>query len=175
MKVGSSILDAYLAIPSIELWNDEIITSTLRQIEFCHESGYFVDDTVAAVLLDKQQAVLDHIQLQAEQGAKFHYGGAPLPKDQREVDDYQLYYNEVVIGDHTVLLRLDDQYSCHISHNVINDLYTSNNHFAKESWDVMKTLVSRSTLISSSSEKERSKFFNRLRKKIESTRIKLDL
>jgi plasmid maintenance system antidote protein VapI len=175
MKVGSSILEAYLKIPSIELWNDEIISSTLRQIQFCHESGYFATDDVAGVLLDKQQAVLDHIQLQAEQGSKFKYGGTPLPKEQGPANSFQLFYNEVVIGDHTVLLRLNDDYSCHISHNVINDLYTSNNKFAKESWDVMQNLVSRSTLISSSSEKERSKFFNRLRKKIQSTRAKLDL
>lgn len=171
MSMGREILETYLTIPSVELWNDEVITSTLRQIEFCHESGYFADDSIAEVLLEQQQAILDHIQLQAEKGFKFRFGNDPLGHE----GNYQLFYNEVVIGDHTVVLRLGDRHVCHISHNVINDLFTVNEDFSRESWNVLKNLISRSTLISSTAEKERSKFFNRLRKKIEKTRVKLDL
>ena len=170
-QIGAKILESYLSMPSTELWNDEVISSTLRQIEFYHESGFFSDDSIASLLLDKQQEVLDHIQLQAEHGFKFKMGMPPAGKE----GNFQLYYNEVVIGDHTVVLRMHDQYVCHISHNVINDLFTVNNNFAKESWDVLNNLVSRSTLISTSSEKARSKFFNRLRKKIDQTRSRLEL
>lgn len=170
-QIGAKILDSYLAMPSTELWNDEVISSTLRQIEFCHESGYFPSDDIASLLLDKQIEILEHIQSQAEHGFKYKMGMPPAGKE----GNFQLFYNEVVIGDHTVVLRMNDQYVCHISHNVINDLFTVNNDFSKESWDVLNNLASRSTLISSSSEKERSKFFNRLRKKIDKTRVKLDL
>jgi hypothetical protein len=37
MELGRELLENYVGIPSVEIWNDETIFSILRQIDFYHE------------------------------------------------------------------------------------------------------------------------------------------
>jgi hypothetical protein len=162
ITLGNQIAQAYSQIVSFELWNDEILNSYTSQVLFFHESGYMQSSNTANVLLDRLSELLNHFQIQAETGSKFLYGKEPVHND-----NFRLYYNEVLLGDNTIIARSEDKKMTILTHNVINSLATTDSEFCELSWQVHQNIINRSTLISSSSEKERNKFFTRLRSRID--------
>lgn len=168
VKQGFDVVKAYQQIPSTEIWNNEVLNSLLNQIEYAYEAGFFTRSAQAFKLLEKAEELLNHFMLQAEYGCKFLYDRDPT--DHRH---YHLYYNEVMMGDNTLLLRREQDIFTIFTHNIIHNLMTSDPAFCQKTWEVHTNLISRSTLISSSSEKERNKFFNRLRQRIDQTRYRM--
>ena len=84
-----------------------------------------------------------------------------------------MYFNELVIGDNSVLALLDGTKSAFIVHSVINIMVTRDNRFCDNLYDSMNNLMRRSTLISEVSERERSRFFKYLRSRIAKRKEKL--
>ncbi len=100
--------------------------------------------------------------MQAELGLKFNVGEKPLPN----AATYKLYNNELVLGDNTVLAELDDLKITFLNHSVINYVATRDVHFNAHMQDAIQNLIKKSTLLSRVGEKERSRFFNRIRDKV---------
>jgi hypothetical protein len=124
--------------------------------------------SITELLLNRLDELIDHFQLQAETGEKFLLGKSPSGNR-----NFNLYYNEVMIGDNTLAVKAGDHYMAVFTHNVINTITSTDDAFAQQTWDVHKNIISRSTLISSSSEKERNKYFKRLRDRIEWVRSRI--
>jgi len=169
IKLGYEIAKKYTQVSSSELWNDEIFNSILRQVEYYHESDYMSSYKDTETLLDKVDQLISHFQLQAEKGSKFliNKDGEDHPKN------LKLYYNEVIIGDNTLLFRSGEDKIIYKAHNIISSIATRDKDFCDHTWDIKQNLISHSTLISSNAEKERIKFFNRLRRKVSRLRNKL--
>ena len=79
---------------------------------------------------------------------------------------YQMYFNEVALGDNSVLAILDGNKMVFINHSVINTMFTRDIHFCDRINDHINNLMRKSTLISSVSERERTRFFKHLRQRI---------
>ena len=152
----------YANIPSTEIWNSEGINSMLSQIEYYKEAGYFASDAEITLLYDGLRQTLEHINRQAEWGCKFLPGENPELRPQ----NYNLYVNQVVIGDNTILVTLDGKKSVYINYDVLNYMTTGDAAFCNETAEKLQNLMRRATIISSVSEKQRSLFFNELLKKI---------
>ena len=75
---------------------------------------------------------------------------------------FDLYLDDVLIGDNTVLIKVGDKRITIITHNNFNLLTTSQESFCELTEDHFKNMVSKSTLISQTAEKERSRFFNKM-------------
>lgn len=166
IKKGIQIIREYNEIPSVELWSYESINSTFSQIEFYRDSGMFntKDDLIA--VLDSLTRMLDHLQLQAEKGYKF----LPGSTDVGYRAPFELYLNEVVIGSNTIHTILDDLRLTFVTYNVLHYMHTSDQRFTKKAFENFELLISRSTLISATGEKDRNKFFQLLRDKVEACR-----
>ncbi|MBN4051504.1 hypothetical protein JYU16_01690, partial [bacterium AH-315-M05] len=65
-----------------------------------------------------------------------------------------------------VLLRMDDNRISYITTNPMNYIHTTNSNFYQTNYKWIKNLIKKSVLISSTSEKERNRFFLRAQKKI---------
>ncbi|MEO6583428.1 MAG: hypothetical protein ABIO05_03840, partial [Ferruginibacter sp.] len=108
------------------------------------------------------EKTIDHLQLQAENGCKFMPGDtevsykAPL----------QLYVNEVVLGSNTVFAELDNARTSIITYNVLNYMMTGHQRFCDKGFSSFDNLVSRSSLISATGEKDRNRFFYQLKERI---------
>jgi hypothetical protein len=63
----------YCKTPSVEVYNSETIDTTLKQIEYYYETGYFEVADEAIILLDHLTILVDHIKSQCEMGFKFNY------------------------------------------------------------------------------------------------------
>jgi hypothetical protein len=86
---------------------------------------------------------------------------------------YTLYKNEILIADNTVLYRMGDKKTVYISHNITELLLTAHETFTTQTESFINNLQSRSVLISTTGEKERNKFFNRIEEKIETVRKRI--
>jgi hypothetical protein len=171
LEVGKQILSTYNKIPTVELWNEETFNSLLRQIEFCHICGYFAGKEDSLKILEKVEIMIMHLQEQARAGFRFMYGSVPEGID----GYYKLYCNEVLLGDNTIFILKDGRPKTFLTYNVINILVTENSMLCNQVETSLHNLTKKSTLISSTSEKERQRFFNTLFQKIDDLRARIQL
>ena len=160
ISMSEKIWGMYASIPSLEIIGYEILTVTLRQIEYAYECGMFSEKQEAYGLFDDCSKLAIHLQRQAELGTKETYGttepGAKL----------DVYLNDVLIGPNTFFCKLDSRRITFLTTNVFNLLVTSHEHFCNITEDHIDNMIERSVLISVTAEKERNKFFNRVEENI---------
>jgi hypothetical protein len=164
LSLGQRIWEKYATVPSTEILSQEALTATLRNIEFSKECGFFADPKDAVRLCDQCDGLLAHMSQQAEAGNK---GTAPGFTDGAKFD---IYHNEILIGDNTILFKMGEKRVTFITANNFDLLVTSQDFFCKQAEKHINNLISRSTLISNHAQKERVKFFNRVRDRVEETR-----
>jgi len=168
-KIGRKILIASTKVPTIEIWNEDTFSIFIRQIEYYWISGLFKDENDIWILCDQLENWIRHIQHQAECGFKFLYG-----QEARGIENsYQLYENDIVLNDNTILANLGGFRVAYLTYNVASLLVTTNQDFAANIGNFMRGLIKNSTLISSSAAKERSRFFNKLINQVEQFRERI--
>ena len=156
---SKKITQLYNMVPTTEIWHPEIHNILLSQINFCAEAGFFQNKSDIRVLYEKVEELINHIEKQAELGVKFNIGEKPGPG----AASYKMFVNELVLGDNTVIAELDDNRVTFLNHSVLYFVETRNENFNKAISIHMENLIKRGTMISTIGEKERIRFFNRLR------------
>ena len=162
LELGKKIEQLYMKVPTTEIWNLESINSTIRQIEFYREANMFESEEDVKKVYASLLTLVNHLEQQAERGIKFCVGEEPLPG----AAAYNLFWNDLVLGDNTILVELDGKKITFLNHGVINFVSTTDERFNAYTSDTMQNLAKRSTQLSQVGEKERYRFFNRLRDKM---------
>lgn len=162
LKTGEKILETYNCIPSHEIWNVDNINTYMQQIEYYKDTSVFNSKNDIIILYEGLEKMLDHIEAQAEAGYKFNHNakgskGASI----------NIYVNEFIIGDNTVMGVVNKNPVVFLNHSFINYSGTKDPVFCKYMFEYFQKLIRKSTLVSSSSEKQRSSFFNPIREKLE--------
>ena len=168
--VGKQLLTLYNKIPAIELWNEETITSILRQVEYCYVSGFFAKKEDAMRVCEVLELYIRHIQQQAELCFRFVHGTEPKGVE----GSFRLYYNEVLLSDNTILVTVEGNKITYHTYNIINLLITTNKTFCDQIDNSLRNLMQKSTLISGTCAKERSRFFNHLVERLHGLRTRID-
>jgi hypothetical protein len=163
LEIGRKIIQLYNQIPTTEIWNLEAIHSTIQQIEYYRESNLFESAEDALLLYEKLGDLIDHIERQAEAGKKFTIG-EPL---QANAADFQMFFNELALGDNTVLVDLGKTKITYLNHSVIDFVSTRDERFCNNMHENLLNLISKSTQISTVGEKSRNLFFNSMREKVD--------
>ena len=167
-ELGQRGLDIYNGIDSIEIWTLESINSTIHQIEYYHESGLFEHEEEVMMMYDAIDKLVMHFDRQAGLGYKFRAG----EDSASNTASFQMYLNEMIIGDNSVLAILDGVKMSFIIHTVVNIMNTTDTRFCDNMYESMQNIIRRSTLISSVSERERSRFIKVLRHRIAARKMK---
>lgn len=154
LNIGEKIWAAYSQIPCIEIWSEETVTITLRQIEYYHEIGVLTS-AQALHLFEEHTKMIDNIQIMARDGSK---GNGE--------NNFSMYKNEILIAESTIFFKMGDKRVTYLTYNVMNVLTTSNEAFCTTVEDHLHNLINKSVQISSSGEKERNKFFNKMQESI---------
>jgi hypothetical protein len=157
---------SYQNVPTIEIWSEETLNSTLRQINFFKEIGLFESRQDLIEILEDVRKVVNHVEKQAELGFKL-YPGSELPIN-GDKNNFKIYHNEVTLSGNVILIKLENFNLVHIGHNVLNILTTSNQHFFDDALQFANRVMKNSALISVTAEKDRKRFFNQLNNQIES-------
>jgi hypothetical protein len=160
----SRIAAAYMILPSQEIWNIEGINSTLRQIDYYRNTHAFAAESDLRKLLECLEQVIDHLEQEAELGYKF------FPGDVKKVAraPFKLYVNEFILGDNSIHVKMNGSSISFLNHSVMNYIGTRDPVFTAYTYHHMQSLMRKSTMISEVSEKERTRFFNITREKINS-------
>ena len=167
-KMGREIIKTYSQVPSVEIWVAESINATIRQIEYYKEAGVFRKKGTIQLLYDQLEALIHHIGEQAEHGEKFVIGEKPVGK----TGNYELYYNEVFLGHNSIVVETDGVTTTYINHAVMNFMATRDKTFCDYTKKSIENNRRKSILISSVSEKERSRFLHLLLNKVSESRNK---
>lgn len=162
-QLGQSIIKEYNKIPSVELWNHESIHSTISQLKYYKEGGYFKKKEDFLAVIESLQKCLDHIETEVEKGVKFMPGDSDLLYK----SPLQFHINEVIIGNNTILVELNEEKLTFVTYNVLSYLITKDTRFNKKAFDNFHSLLGRSTQVSLTGERDRRRFFNTMREKLE--------
>jgi hypothetical protein len=157
------ILDFYNQIPSTEIWNIESMNIIFRQIEFYRDGNVFESDRDALLLYETVEKLWDHLEEQAALGYKFMYDDP----EKKRIGEYNMYFNEVLLGDNNIFAILDNTRISYVSHTTINFMLTRDVAFNENMNQHIQNQIKRSTLISEVSEKERSRFFRIIRERLQ--------
>ena len=161
LKLGKRIFSKYAALASMELWNDEVLNSILKQIKYAHEANYLLSKSDTILLLKRLKELVSHVQEMAEVGRKYLPGMPSV-----EGGGFELYHNDVILGDNSIILEGHPKKRMSISQNIIQGLITSDEDFVEHSYQMKMNLFKNSMLLSNSAEKERMQFFDTLHQKI---------
>ena len=159
LELTKQLTKEYAQIESVELWSEETVISTLKQIRYYQDAGLFETKEDAEVTYNAYNELLDHIEYMAENGAKFLKGESDLVAR----GSFQLYVNEIILGNNTYILNLDNKLHSYINYAVLKYIETHDPRFCESVFGSFQNIKNRSSLISKVGEKERSRFFNRLR------------
>ncbi|GAA0880172.1 hypothetical protein GCM10009119_31420 [Algoriphagus jejuensis] len=157
-------IKVYNRVPTSEIWNEEGLNTTLRQIEVYHEMGLIKQAKDTIFLYNCVLEVIDHLEKMAETGKKSIFGHAPT----EDSAEYKMYLNEIVLGDNTFMAELGETKITYLNHSVMYFIGSTDKNFNESMFKNLENLMKRSSLISGTGEKERKQFFNKLRKKVES-------
>ena len=164
--LGQQVLEEHNKIHSVELWNLESIHSTINQVAYYRDAGNFKSAEDFDAVVNSFHHWLDHMEQQAAKGVKF----MPGANDLSYKAPIQFYVNELILGNNTMVISLDNKRLSMITYSVFHYLFTGDPRFSSKVMTSFDTLLSRSTLISKTGEKDRNRFFNSLREKVEGLR-----
>ena len=161
-QLSQRIVETYNKIDTVEIWNAESINSTIRQIEFYRDSDMFYSRTELFLLWDILEQLVNHLEKQAEYGAKFAFGGNP----DSSTATYSMYNNELILGNNTALADFGIFKLTFLNHSVINYISTQDTRFNDYMFSGVQNMIRKSEQLNNVNEKGRLNFFNRLRYKI---------
>jgi hypothetical protein len=170
MAQARAIYDLYIETPSIEIWSEDTLNSTVKQVEYYWESGLFASKTDALNVLGDIEKMITGIERQAAHSSKFK-GDVP-PADSSQ--NYTLYCSELMIGNNCILVRLGSNSVTFISYNTFNSMTTTSQSFNEETDRWLRNLIRKSIPISGVAEKQRFRFFKMLNDKIVKMREKIE-
>ena len=155
-KCYAQITEGYQLIPSTEIWTDYTIESLLRLLRYHYEMGHFSEIKNPLLLCNQLLELMNTLENWAVKGTKGPDNAA-----------FRLYFSEIDIGNTLIFFKNAEISNCFFRLFICNGLRFSDERFCRDIEHWLQNLVQRSTLISGSSEKERRKFFNGQRQKIE--------
>ncbi len=161
-ETAKNIIKTYSQIPTTEIWNDESVHATIRQIEYYRQSGIFANKHIILKVYGQLEELLNHLELQAEAGKKYLVNENPAAG----ASPYSIYLNECLLGDNTVHVQANERQITAINHGGINFMVTQDKRFCDYTYANLQNIIRKSTHISVIGEKERSIFFNSMREKI---------
>ena len=137
----------------------KLISNPVASMEPKHIIAYECSDCRRRFLKETHHELQ---QKQAELGLKFPYGKHPVGEN----GNYQLYRNDIILVDNTILIKSKDTQISIITSNAINLMLTHNHAFFEYNYNWGRNLLTKSILISGTAEKERNKFFLKLREQV---------
>jgi hypothetical protein len=162
LKLINKILQVFLNIPSIEIMNPDNILTDLRQIEYFKVTQGFRSQEDLNRIYQAVEKMIDHIEILSQTGKKF----LPGKEEFSNGCSHKIFVHDFHFGDNEAVAIVGENKMTVLTHCAINFLVTNDQEFGEYSWDFMENIIRKSTLISISGEKARTRFFNLIRERI---------
>jgi hypothetical protein len=154
IELGREIFELYLSIPSKEIWNYETVNCTLRQIEFYKTSKLFANKESQETILNQYKTLIKHIEKQTACGHK-------LTSTHHEKATFDLYHNELILGDNSVLVNFENGHRlAFITPNAVNTFNSSHPKVTVYLDTILNNILKKSVRLNKQSEKFQAPFFD---------------
>lgn len=170
ISIAKGVLDRYTQIPSIEIWSDDTVNSTAKQIEFYWDAGFFKSKDDALIMCDQVSQMLERIKKQAEMNVKLDRNDKPVSSE----NNYALYHSDIMIGTNCILVNMGGIKATYLSYHTFNVMLTTNTNYSNETDLWLKNLIRKSNLISGVAEKQRYQYFKRIEGVIKRLKEKIE-
>lgn len=155
----------YHEFDSAEIWTPETLDSTLKQIQYGVDSGFFNSMEDALHVCDDLINLLTKLEKEAVVSRK------TLGKEvEAHSGKFEIYQSDILLGTNTVLVNSHGELYTYVGFNSFNSLMSKSPTFSDECNRWIGQIRSKSTLLSDVSEKHRYKFFQGLRNKVDKVR-----
>lgn len=154
LALAERVWAKYSSLHTVEIWNEEAVYDTLKQIEFYLECGFFRNKEDALTLCDHLILLLAEIKDEAAAGKKSEGG------------NFGMFNNEILIADNTVFARMGSKRSVYVNQNTLNLLLTFQEPFCGQTEHYLQNLMKKSNQISITGERERNRFFKNMNDRI---------
>lgn len=134
----------------IEIWNDTTINSSLQQVTYFFEAGLLNYPNALHIIKDIKE-IITEIERKCESNA----------------DNFQLYFNELLILNNTALFSSKNKSAFFLPYNALGYFVTSDKKTCKEQQDYISNQLTNSKSMNQSGKKDRKIFFNKMYQKIE--------
>jgi hypothetical protein len=156
------IKQTFIKIPSIEIMNPDNILTDLRQIEYYKVTQAFQSAEDLNRIYDGVEKMVAHLELLAQLGRKF----LPGEDFEKEGCPHTIYVHDFHYGDNEAVALVGENKMTVLTHSAINVITTNDQKMSEYSWEFMQNIIRKSTLISVTGEKARTRFFNLIRERI---------
>jgi len=146
----------YELVPSSEIWTDNTINTTLKLINYYVDIDMFSNKNLPLLLCEQILNILDKLKKWSENSSKSNCTTL-----------YQLYVSEMEPENTYCLMKQSGMTNCIVRLFTINHLNVLDKKFCMEAENWLTKLSKRSILLCDSAEKERIKFFNSQRQKVQ--------
>ncbi|MFZ4796741.1 MAG: hypothetical protein ACOYMA_04555 [Bacteroidia bacterium] len=161
IELGNQIYKLYNQIRSKEIWNYETVNCTYRQIDFYKIAGLFANNESYELIIEQYNKLLNHIENQTAIGRKIDYH----TKENQAYFD--LYHNELIVGDNSVLVQFEKNQLAFITPNAVNSFSSTQTEVTEYISNNFDTILSQSVRLNKQSDKIRKPFFDRIKNSYE--------
>lgn len=160
--------EQYCLVPSVEIWTPQTIQTVLSQIQFCIETGDFLNKNEVFLVLDEVSNMVQRIKRMAEENNK------AFDFDKKIQVPFQFYKMAVNINTTSILAEMDKQRIVLQPFNSINFMNTTQPDFCEENLAWIQNMQSKSSLLSGAGIIERQKYFSFVAKQINDFKERLN-
>jgi hypothetical protein len=154
----------YSSIATEEIWNINMLDTTLNQIQFCRDAKRFKNASDADFLMDILRGLLDKLKVLVSSSKKIH----PYSTDDASLAFSHVWYNEIFHNNMFIIANLPQThilYSAFDVPNFIKSIEPAMTHYGTEFFNRTKNLSTQ--LDNTSNARQATKFFDRLKHRIE--------
>ena len=160
VELGRLIYELYNQIDSKEIWNYETVNCTIRQIDYYQVARLFENNESYQVIIKQYYQLLKHIEEQTNIGRKINIYTKQMS------GNFDLYHNELIIGDNTVLVNFETSKLAFITPNAVNSFKTSEPRVTEYVSNNFNSLMAMSVHLNKQNEKLKAPFFDRIKQSI---------
>ena len=155
------LANCYCDISSCEIWTVDTIDHLLRMLEYYYDMGVFTTKETVRLLFRQLHDMTDKLEQWTETGKKEGKG------------DFKLYVSATNLANNYILLKNEEDMAVGIRLYTVKSILTYNPDFCKETEKWIKNMMKKSTLLSGTSERERARFFQQIKSKIDGCQEKM--
>lgn len=157
IELGSTIYELFNKIRSKEIWNFETVNCTLKQIEYYKLSGLFANEASLKMVTNQYKQLINHIELQTRKSKKINL----ISKQEEALFD--LYHNELILGDNTVLIQFENSQMAFITPNAVSSFTSSHTEVTNYINANLRTVLDASTRMNKQNDKVITPFFEKIK------------
>ncbi|MBI1306472.1 MAG: hypothetical protein GC181_07650 [Bacteroidetes bacterium] len=150
----NNLMESYANIRKMEIWTEETLDDTLRQIKYCRESG-LMDNTKLEEVCRSTIEMLNRLEMELEMQA-----------EGEDSNRLSFYVSSVELGNKVIMMDFGDFRRAFVKFNTFNTVSTQNEDFCYEIEQMVESVLTKSVEISGRSDIHRHRFFNVLRDKV---------